>query len=167
VNYQIEGTTAFDLPLGRSEHSFEFTMPVDGGMIAAGGHMHDYGVGVRLEEAESGRVLFALLGDRAADGTLRDVERQVFRKWLGLRDARVSLVAGRRYRVVGEYDNPTGRAIPSGAMAHIVGLFAPDDPAQWPALDPNDPDLVRDLAVLRGTAVAADSVRPAAAHVHH
>lgn len=165
VNYQIEGTTAFDLPAGASEHAFEFTMPLDGGVIAASGHMHDHGVGVRLEEVGTGRVLFTLKGDRDADGRLRGIEQRVFRTWFGLRDARVRLAAGTRYRVVGEYDNPTGKVIPSGAMAHIVGLFAPDDPAAWPALDPTDPELIRDLAVLRGTPSPAAAVEPA--HVHH
>lgn len=167
VNYQIEGTTAFDLPAGPSEHTFEFTMPINGGVIAASGHMHDYGVGVRLEDAATGRVLFSLAGDRDAEGKLRGIEQKVFRKWFGLRDARIRLEAGTRYRVVGAYDNPTGKVIPSGAMAHIVGLFAPEDIAKWPALDPNDPELLRDLAVLRGEASPDTPAAPAAAQVHH
>jgi len=167
VNYQIEETTAFDLPVGHSEHTFEFTMPIDGGVIAASGHMHDYGVGVRLEDATTGKVLFTLLGNRNADGTLLGIEQKVFRKWFGLRDARVRLVAGTRYRVVGEYDNPTGKLIPSGAMAHIVGLFAPDDLTQWPALDPSDPELIRDLAVLRGESISDTTAVAAPAHIHH
>ena len=165
VNYQIEGTTAFDLRAGPSEHAFEFTMPLDGGVIAASGHMHDYGVGVRLEEVATGRVLFTLKGDRDADGKLKGIEQRVFRTWFGLRDARIRLVAGNRYRVVGQYDNPTGKLIPSGAMAHIVGLFAPDDLSAWPALDPADPGLIRDLAVLRGTAAPATDAE--SAHIHH
>lgn len=34
----------------------------------------------------------------------------------------------------------------------MVGLLAPDDPARWPAIDQNDPDYRKDLAVL-GSAV--------------
>lgn len=167
VNYQIEGTTAFDLPAGHSEHAFEFTMPIDGGVIAASGHMHDYGVGMRLEDAATGEVLFSLAGRRTAEGTLLGIEQKVFRKWFGLRDARIPLAAGRSYRVVGEYDNPTGKVIPSGAMAHIVGLFAPDDPSRWPPLDPADPELIRDLAVLRGEVGTGGAAAAPAAHVHH
>jgi hypothetical protein len=33
-------------------------------------------------------------------------------------------------------------------MAHITGIFAPDDPSQWPAIDESDPMLQRDLASL-------------------
>ena len=35
----------------------------------------------------------------------------------------------------------------------MVGLFAPDDPARWPAIDPNDPDYRKDLADILGSAV--------------
>lgn len=150
VNFSVATTTAFDLPPGRSEHSFEFEMPLDGGVIGAGGHMHDYGVEMRLEDLTTGQVVFRLKGKRDRDGKLLAMEQKVFRRWFGLKDARARLYAGRRYRVVGEYDNPTGRTLPFGAMAHIVGMFAPDDLSQWPALDPDDPDLQQDLAVLRG-----------------
>ncbi len=30
---------------------------------------------------------------------------------------------------------PTGMTIPDGGMAHIVGLFVPDDLTLWPKLD--------------------------------
>ena len=38
-------------------------------------------------------------------------------------------------------------------MAHMSGVFAPDDLSKWPAIDPNNPDYQRDLASLqvRGT----------------
>jgi hypothetical protein len=38
--------------------------------------------------------------------------------------------------------------LPKGAMAHMVGLFAPDDYSKWPALDLTDPTLQDDLAFL-------------------
>jgi hypothetical protein len=59
-----------------------------------------------------------------------------------------ALHAGRRYRVVGVYRNPTGETVTRGAMAHLVGLFEPDDLARWPALDLNDPVVRRDIAAL-------------------
>ena len=34
-------------------------------------------------------------------------------------------------------------------MAHMVGLFVPDDMSKWPKIDPNDPDYRRDLAQLQ------------------
>jgi hypothetical protein len=160
VNYSIDGSNEFDIPPGRSEHSVEFMVPITGGLIGVGGHLHDHGVALRLEDVETERVLFRLHASPNADGRVA-VDQKVFRRWKGLRDARLRLQAGRRYRLVGEYDNPTGEVIVRGAMAHIAGLFAPDDPSAWPELDPADPDIVADKAILRGT-------RPREpAHHHH
>ena len=37
-----------------------------------------------------------------------------------------------------------------GVMAHMVGLFAPDDMKKWPTIDPADPSYQKDIADLRG-----------------
>ena len=34
-------------------------------------------------------------------------------------------------------------------MAHMVGLFVPDDMSKWPAIDPSDPTYQKDLASLQ------------------
>jgi len=135
TNNHIGGQTSFDLPPGRSIRSYEFTLPVSGGLLAAGGHLHDYGVELRLEDAWTGEVLVRLEGRRRPDGSLEEVEQKIFRSAFGLLDRRILLEAGRPYRVVGTYDNSTGEVIPDGGMAHIVGLFAPEDPTRWPAID--------------------------------
>lgn len=135
TNNHIGGKTSFDLPPGRSVRSYEFTLPVDGGLLAAGGHLHDYGVELRLEDAWTGEVLVRLEGRQGPDGRLEEVEQKIFRSAFGLLDRRIPLEAGRPYRVVGTYDNPTGEVIADGGMAHIVGLFAPEDPSAWPAID--------------------------------
>ena len=38
--------------------------------------------------------------------------------------------------------------IPNGAMGLLAGAFVPDDYAKWPVLDPNDPDIQADIAML-------------------
>jgi hypothetical protein len=68
-----------------------------------------------------------------------------------------------RYRVVGEYDNPTGELRVKGAMASMVGLFVPDDMKRWPAVDPRDPTYQRDLASLDGRGTVAGGM---AGHDH-
>jgi hypothetical protein len=80
----------------------------------------------------------------------------VSRKLFGVTGEGLKLKANHRYRVVGEYDNPTGETLVKGAMAHMSGLFAPDDMDKWPAIDEANPDYQRDLASLqaRGTAAA-------------
>jgi hypothetical protein len=60
------------------------------------------------------------------------------------------VAAGRRYRVVGEYESSQATTRPLGGMALMVGLFIPTDASQWPALDRNDPQMIADLETLPG-----------------
>ncbi len=145
VNLTVGKTNTFDVPPGRSEKSYEFELPVGGRLLGVSGHLHDYGVEVRLEEARSNRIVTEVEADRTPDGAVAGMEIKLF----GVSGRGKKIHADRRYRVVGVYDNPTGETIRLGAMAEIVGLFVPDDLALWPALDPNDPTLQLDLASLR------------------
>jgi len=148
TNNRIGGKTSYDLPPGRSTRAYEFELPVGGGLLAASGHLHDYGVELRVEEVATGRVLTTLEPEVDAKGRVTAVEQKIYRRIFKLLDARLRLEAGVRYRVVGVYDNPTGSTIPDGGMAHIVGLFVPDDLAAWPHRDPEDPRYRADLAGL-------------------
>ncbi|HXE56992.1 MAG TPA: hypothetical protein VNK43_03255 [Gemmatimonadales bacterium] len=144
VNLTVGGSNTYDLPPGRSTKAYEFTLPVGGRLLGVSGHLHDYGTAVRLEDAETGAVLARVKAKRRPDGKVTGIERQLF----GVRGDGLKLKANRPYRVVGEYDNTTGQTRIRGAMAHMVGLFVPDDLARWPALDLNDPSIQRDLASL-------------------
>lgn len=146
ADYQVATSDAYDLPAGRSFQSREFVMPIDGHLVMAGGHLHDYGIALRLEEVESGKVILELKADTTDEGALREVER----KLPGVAGDGIALRAGRRYRVVGEYHNTSGRAIPDGAMAVIGGLFVPRCMECWPGIDRSDPAFQRDLATLPG-----------------
>jgi hypothetical protein len=95
-------------------------------------------------------VLVRLDGRRDAGGRLEGVETRIFRKWLGLRSSPLRLEAGRRYRVVGVYDSPLEETIEDGAMAHIVGIFAPDDMSLWPELDRASEWIRLDVSALPG-----------------
>ncbi|HET7583539.1 MAG TPA: hypothetical protein VFK13_01455 [Gemmatimonadaceae bacterium] len=142
VNFHVAATNAFDVPPGRSEHSFEFTLPVSGHLLAISGHLHDYGTGVRLEDAETGKVIASVRSTLDADGHIEGIEKKIFI----VRGKK--LEAHHRYRVVGEYVNPTDDTLRLSAMAHMVGLFAPDAMAQWPKLDRNAADYRMDVAAL-------------------
>jgi hypothetical protein len=145
VNLTVGGSNTFDVPPGRSTKAYEFTLPVSGRLLGVGGHMHDYGRWVRLEDAATGKVLTQVVAEREPDGKLVKMSRRLF----GVSGEGLKLKAGHRYRVVGEYDNPTGRMRVKGAMAHMVGLFVPDNMKRWPAIDPQDPTYQRDLASLQ------------------
>jgi hypothetical protein len=115
--------------------------------------MHDYGTRVWLEDVQSGKVLTQVKAERDPEGKLVKVSRKLF----GVSGDGLRLKANRRYRVVGEYENPTGEMRPKGAMASMVGLFVPDDMRKWPKIDPRDPTYRRDLASLevRGASSSA------------
>ena len=161
VNLTVGGTNTFDVPPGKSSKAYEFTLPTGGRLLGVGGHMHDYGTRVRLEDAESGKVLTEVVATRAADGKLVKMSRKLF----GVSGSGLRLKAKHRYRVVGEYDNPTGEVRVKGAMASMVGLFVPDDMDRWPSIDPRDPIYRRDLASLevRGTRMGS---MPGMSHEH-
>jgi hypothetical protein len=145
VNLTVGGSNTFDVPPGRSEKAHEFVLPVSGRLLGVGGHLHDYGVRVRLEDAETGKVLAEVKATRDSAGKLIKVSRQLF----GVTGDGLKLKGNHRYRVVGEYDNPTGQTLIRGAMAHMSGLFVPDDMSQWPKIDPSNQDYQRDLASLQ------------------
>jgi hypothetical protein len=142
VNNEVGGTNTFDLPPGKSAKSFEFTPPVGGRILGISGHLHDYGVMVRLEDAETNTVLVNLPATRDANGQIRSMAK----KFYAVNALR--LKAGHRYRVVAVYDSPLKETIAKGAMGAVVGVIAPDDLARWPSVNPDDPQFRRDMASL-------------------
>ena len=152
----------FDLPPGDQAFKAEFTMPIDGRIIGAGGHLHDYGLDVTLDEVRrDGGTKRIIALDARLDEAMR-IEG-VERKYPGVRGRGIKLGKGRTYRLTGRYDNRSGRVIPDGAMVHMVLLFAPSDPAEWPRANPEARDWRVDVAELENAAnPAAES-----GHAHH
>ena len=145
VNLTVGGSNTFDVPPGKSEKAFEFSLPVGGRLLGVGGHLHDYGVRVRLEDVETGKVLTVVNASRDSSGKVTKVSRKLF----GVSGEGLKLKGNHRYRVVGEYDNPTGEVLVKGAMAHMSGLFAPDDLNEWPKIDQSNAAYQRDMAALQ------------------
>jgi len=144
VNLTVGGSNTFDLPAGRSTQSHEFTLPSGGRLLAVSGHMHKFGVMVRLEDVESGKVITRVEPSIDRKGNVNGMTRRVF----GIRGEGIRLRAGHRYRVVADYNNTSGEAMMNGGMAHMVGLFAPDDLSMLPPIDPSNPDYQSDMASL-------------------
>lgn len=144
VNFQEAATSAYDLPAGTSEQVLEFVMPVSGRMLGAGGHLHDHGTAIRLEDAESGEILVRLDTERDSAGRLIKVPQRLF----GISGRGKPLERGKRYRVVATYDNPTGAVLAGGGMASLAVGFVPDRGERLPVADPRDPAVARDLAYL-------------------
>jgi hypothetical protein len=144
VGFQAGSSDAFDLDTGRTVHQAEFVVPLDGRLLALGGHLHDYGESVQLVEVASGRVLITLKPKLDSAGRVVGMPRKLF----GVAGAGLRLRVGTRYRVVAVYHNPTGVPIVNGGMALLAGIFAPADPRRWPPLDRSDPVFIADAAGL-------------------
>lgn len=144
VNNHIGATTTFDVPPGKSTHSYEFELPIGGKLVGIGGHLHDYGSSLELEDATNGKVLARLKARRDHDGRVEGVGRFMF----GFNSDALALEAHHPYRVVADYDNPTKDTFKDGGMGHINGAFVPDKGAAWPTLDLTDPLVKRDIATL-------------------
>jgi hypothetical protein len=136
------GDKSFDLPPGRSERSYEASPAIAGTIVAIGGHLHDYGVSIELANASTGEVIWRAEPQRDAEGRLQSIPVGRLYK-LGRLGVHVD--PGERYRVTVVYDNPTGRTLPAGGMGVVGGLFVPDDPAQWPRVNPTDTLYITDL----------------------
>jgi hypothetical protein len=133
----------FDIPPGGGSAAYEFKLPISGHLRVAGGHLHDHGVTLRLEDVATGAAVVVLRAQRDTSGRVLRIPYRV----LARRDDGPHLLAGRRYRLVATYDNPTTRALP-GVMGTLAGLFAPDDPRAWPRVDSADAAYALDRALL-------------------
>jgi hypothetical protein len=133
---------AYDVPPGGSSKSVEFTVPVSGRVLGVGGHMHDHGVELRMEDASTGKVLARVHTLHDKTGAVIGVSRQL----LAVKGRGVHLRAGHVYRLVSVYENKTSQPV-RGVMGLMGGLFAPDDLRDWPKLDRTNKEYLRDIAV--------------------
>jgi hypothetical protein len=131
---------AFNLPPGGGSHSALFTVGTSGRLLAVGGHLHDYGKELRLEDPSTGRVLARVRAERRPDGTVLGVDHGLY----GVLGRGPHLVAGHPYRLVAVYQGSPADSI-RGAMGVMGGIFAPDHYRRWPAIDRHDPDYLIDL----------------------
>ncbi|HEY7462244.1 MAG TPA: hypothetical protein VIC59_10265 [Gemmatimonadota bacterium] len=147
------GPKAFDLPPGVSTQSWEGSPAVTGRLLAAGGHMHQYGKGLVLEDLTDPKVLWKVEPKIDAQGNIQSIPIGSFWKKGG-----VPMRADHVYRLTVIYDNPTGATIPSGGMGTLGGVFIPEPGETWPDVARQDPQYVADLAYTRGggTAMGAE-----------
>jgi hypothetical protein len=155
VNIHPGAGDGFDLPPGGGSRSAVFTMEVSGRLIAAGGHLHDFGKELRLEDVATGKLLARVNAHRTPNGEVIGVSHGLY----GIRGRGPHLVAGRQYRLVAVYQGSPKDSI-RGAMGLMGGIFAPDDYAKWPKLDRTNPDYLIDLNP-KGRTGAVAAARPA------
>jgi hypothetical protein len=130
---------SYDLPPGRSVRTWEGRPAVGGRILAVGGHVHQYGTALRLEDVTAKTVIWEGRPVVDAEGRVVSMPHARFLWTLG-----VPVRPDHVYRVTAEYDNTSGRTIPGGAMGALGGVIVPDDPARWPRVDPGSPELKLD-----------------------
>lgn len=140
VNIHPGAGDAFDLPPGGGSRSAVFTVGTSGRLLAVGGHLHDYGKELRLEDVISGRVLARVTAQRKADGEVTGVSHALY----GVLGRGPHLIAGHQYRLVAVYQGSPADSI-RGVMGVMGGIFAPDHYRRWPAIDRSNPDYLIDL----------------------
>jgi len=136
------GDKSFDLPAGKSSHSYEGSPVVPGTIVAIGGHVHEHAERLEFVDVTTGAVIYraAPIVDPSGEVVGVPVERLYHLTGLG-----VHIVPDHRYRVTVYYDNPTGSPIEDGGMGVVGGLFVPDRASDWPATNPSDSLYQKDL----------------------
>ncbi len=134
------GPKDFPIPPGRSENEYTASPGADGKILGIGGHLHDYGTEIRLEDATEGEVIWAGTPIVNEQGRTTGVSKDLLLTELGL-----DIYADHEYRIVVVHENPTEEYASDGGMGAIAGIMTVTGDGDWPELDSNDPDYLEDL----------------------
>jgi hypothetical protein len=136
----------FDLPPGRSEHYWEGSPAVAARILGLSGHLHRYGVQLRLEDRTAGKVLWEVTPKTDSSGEVLEIPVSKF-VWSAGKPIRPDHV----YRLTAVYENPTGQTISEGGMGVMGGLVMLRGDTQWPRVDREHADYLADLhSILMG-----------------
>jgi hypothetical protein len=134
--------SGYDLKAGDSVTKGTVPVKYSGVLLGVGGHMHDYGKQLVLEDKTRKETMATLEAKNDAQGHNAGTNLVLFLDRGGYR-----LEKGDVLGISATYDNPTGKMLRDGAMGIVVGYFVPDDDTA--------------MAALRR------APRPMAAHGHH
>lgn len=118
------GPAGYFLTAGETHQTWEFVVPYSGRLVAVGGHLHDYGKELRLDNVSRGEEIVRLQSVLDADGRLLSMPAVTFEDSGGYR-----LEAGDRVRLTAHY-RVTSEQLPASAMGISVGYFVPDEESQ-------------------------------------
>ncbi|MGH9532330.1 MAG: hypothetical protein ACRD2Q_08045, partial [Terriglobales bacterium] len=122
------GGSSYDLPAGASAKTGRFRLGYSGILLGVGGHLHDFGQFVRLQDVGRNRDVADLRADVDAEGRIRSMPIANFAASGGYR-----MNVGDTFEVTASYQNP-GAEQAEGAMGIAVGYFLPDDDSEMSAL---------------------------------
>jgi hypothetical protein len=123
------GDSSYDVPPGTSEKTGSVTVKYDGVLLGVGGHLHDYGKQIVLEDVTRKETVATLDAKLDEEGHLKSVPVKLF-----LQQGGYKFSAGDVLKISATYDNPTGKLLREGAMGIAVGYFVPADDSQMAAL---------------------------------
>ena len=123
------GSSGYDIPAGKSEKSGTVTVKYDGTLLGVGGHLHDYGREVVLQDVTRKETVATLDAKVDDKGLLESVPVKLF-----VQEGGYKFSAGDVLKTTATYDNPTGKFLRDGAMGIAVGYFVPNDDAKMAAL---------------------------------
>jgi len=126
------GNSGYDLPAGKSEKTGTVTVKYDGVLLGVGGHLHDYGREVMLEDVSRKETVATLDAKVDEKGHLEAVPVKLF-----VQEGGYKFAAGDVLKVSAMYDNPTGKLLRDGAMGIAVGYFVAADDHKMAGLQRN------------------------------
>jgi hypothetical protein len=133
------GEKDFPVPPGVTTMSWEGRPAIEGRIFAIGGHLHNYGEWIRLEDVTEGKVVWETEPEVNEQGEVMSVPTGKL-WWRG----GVKLFPDHLYRITVQYNNPNDMEAMDGGMGALGGiLYAPD--AVWPELDRSDVAYAEDL----------------------
>jgi len=142
---------SYDLPVGLSEQSIELRPAVSGEILGLGGHLHRYGVSLRLEDLTTGELIWEKEAETTDDGEILEIPQDRF-VWSSLPEIRSDHV----YLLTAVHDNPTGVPIPGGGMGTLGGAIYVTE--EWPEVDRH--------AVEYAWYLEREATRPVGGHQH-
>jgi len=123
------GNSGYDLPAGKSEKTGMVTVKYDGMLLGVGGHLHDYGKQISLQDVSRKETVAILEAKADAHGHLESVPVKLF-----VQEGGYKFAANDVLKISARYDNPTGKLLRDGAMGIAVGYFVATDDAKMAAL---------------------------------
>lgn len=123
------GNSGYDLPAGKSENTGTVTVKYDGVLLGVGGHLHDYGKQIVLQDTTRKETVATLDAKGDAQGHLEAVPVKLF-----VQEGGYKFAAGDVLKISATYENPTGKLLRDGAMGIAVGYFVAADEAKMAAL---------------------------------
>jgi hypothetical protein len=143
MDVQSCGNSGYDVPAGKSQKSGTVTVKYNGVLLGVGGHLHDYGRQVVLEDLTRKETIATLDAKVDEKGLLVSVPVKLF-----IQQGGYKFSAGDVLKTSAAYDNPTGKLLRDGAMGIAVGYFAPSDDSKMAALRRKVPPPAHDMAAM-------------------